>query len=78
MTRSILIFVITLLIGGLQSVSAQVSFAKDKLYNIFPASQPEKVIAYQKGMRNRFWLPLVPKTSSNSGALPTCRAVSVS
>ena len=49
MTRSILIFVITLLIGGLQSVSAQVSFAKDKLYNIFPASQPEKVIAYQKG-----------------------------
>ena len=49
MTRSILIFVITLLIGGLQSVSAQVGFAKDKLYNIFPASQPEKVIAYQKG-----------------------------
>lgn len=47
MAHHFLIAVMTILVCGLQGLSAQVAFAKDKLYNIFACNSPEKVIAYQ-------------------------------
>lgn len=47
MTRNWLFIVLIVCLGALNDVLAQVSFAKDKLYNLFPGNVPGKVIAFQ-------------------------------
>ena len=49
MTRNLKFFLITLLIGSLQGIYAQVSFSKDELYHISPKQYPEKVLTMESG-----------------------------